>query len=207
MENSSMNKEIFKDSSMKVSITAWLLSVGTIMVWSGIFLSDAFSDPMRIPGFDFSEQPIPCRVYLEKKRFHEESGKKGGSYVQGSFFQAEVQVVRNELKTVIWPQGVPWEKMLTIVRVVEVLEGAVPDQEFPVYYSQNYIMPPSEKHYFILGTLGRSQDGTNASLVRVEGRFTKKENGWWPTVRGWFLNLGNWMIRPFSGCENVGFLY
>lgn len=38
-------------------------------------------------------------------------------------------------------------------------------------------MPPSEKHYFILGTLGRSQDGTNASLVRVEGRFTKKKMG------------------------------
>ena len=172
-----MNKEIFKDSSMKVSITTWLLSVGTIMVWSGIFLSDAFSDPIRIFGVHFSEQPIPCRVYLEKKRFHEESGKKGGSYVQGSFFQADVQVVRNDLKTVIWPQGVPWEKMLTIVRVVEILEGAVPDQEFPVYYSQNYIMPPSEKHYFILGKLGRSQDGTNVSLVRVKVALPKKKMG------------------------------
>ncbi|MGD9851763.1 MAG: hypothetical protein AB7T38_10880 [Nitrospirales bacterium] len=162
---------------INVGFIHWLCGVLIILVWSGIFLTDAVGEPIRLPGFHFSEQPIPCRVYLEKKRIHEESGEKGGSYVLGSFFQAEVQVVRNESKTIISPQGYPWEQMLTIVRVVEVLEGTVPEQEFPVYYSQHYIMPPSEKHYFILGNLGRSEDGTNVSLVRVEGSFTKKKMG------------------------------
>ncbi|MDR4496278.1 MAG: hypothetical protein R3B74_18045 [Nitrospirales bacterium] len=191
---------------INVGFIHWLCGVLIILVWSGIFLTDVVGDPIRFSGVFFSEQPVPCKVYLEKKSFHEESGKKSGSYVLGSFFQAEVQVVRTESKTTISSYGERHDEKLTVVKVLNVLEGMVPEEEFIVYYKKdpNWAIPPSETHYFILGKLGRHEDGINVSLVRVEGSFTKKNgDGWLATVEGWLSILGNWLKRPFSACENV----
>ena len=42
----------------------------------------------------FFREPIPCKIYLEKKQYFDEKLlEKGRPYVSGSFFQAKVQIL------------------------------------------------------------------------------------------------------------------
>jgi hypothetical protein len=145
-------------------------------------------------SIDFFQEPIPCKIYLEKKNIFEEKIEKGHPYVSGSFFQAKVQIIGEP----IGPEGGYKNK----VRVVDVLEGASPATEFVVHYSAipgHGALPNDHKDgnfYFIMG--GLKQTG-EVLLFSVESDFDGK------TISGykkphWAIA---WFYQLFSECENV----
>ncbi len=138
-------------------------------------------------GGYFFEKSIPCKEYLKIKHRVEQ---KSGVAVAKAIFQAKVQIVGAPIK----PKELN-EKALRL-KVIEVLEGRVPSDQFIAHYSGPSGHPglpynhKEDKFYFVVGR----GHGGNIRLMRIGSNFSNGQNDF--SFIEWFWGL-------FSECENV----
>ena len=162
----------------------WNFILGAVIAFSFLWIGGtASSSVVPLDGY-FSEQPIPCKVYLTIKNNVEE---KQGVDTGKTIFQAKVQIIGEPLM----PKEAG-DKALR-VKIVEVLEGTAPSESFIANYSApsghsgmpyNY---EASKYYFIVGS------GLGGKI------FLKRIPGW----TGKF-SLKEWLWNLFSECETIG---
>ncbi|MGD9851511.1 MAG: hypothetical protein AB7T38_09605 [Nitrospirales bacterium] len=163
-----------------------------LVVGMGVGLGNAIR---AVAYIVFFQEPIPCKVYLDKKNYFDQKlVEKGRPFLSGSFFQAKVQI----LGTPIGPVG----GYKVDVKVVDVLEGQSPASELTVHYlgSPGHVALPKDhkegNFYYIMGGVRESGE---VDLFSAESDFDGK------TILGydkphWAIG---WFYQLLSECESV----
>ncbi len=182
-----------------------MVGVITLAASALIFVSSASNAFMRQDINPLSPVPIPCDLYMKKKReLKEKDLVLPNSHMTDTLFQAKVQTMGIIENPIEWktPEGKQTAEVVLLLKILEVLEGEFSDQEFNVVVDHKKLHEPARMPYrtkegsihYVMGYV--RADGQNALHLMSGGIFNQIE----AQRQHW---LWEWISTWFSECKNL----